>query len=144
MTDDIPALPRIVEVAIEPASKDDQDRLHTALARLAAEDPSFAPTTDHESGQTILKGTSEDQIEAKVEILRTSYKINARVGAPQVAFRERPTRWVEHSYTYKRQGGKSDFAAVTLVVEPNAPDKDYEFESRIVNEAVPNEYLPGG
>jgi elongation factor G len=142
MTNDVPSPPHLVEVAIEPASKGDQQKLGAALATLTAEDPSFAVSTDYESGQTIMKGMTESQIEAKVETLKTTYQINANVGAPQVAFRERPTSRVEHSYTYKRQtGGTGQFAAVTLVVEPNELDKGFAFKSWIGT--LPAEYLPG-
>jgi elongation factor G len=145
MADDIHTQPPwLVEVAIEPKSKTDREKLGVALAKLAAEDPSFRVTTDQESGQTILKGMSELHLDAKVDILRRTDKIDANIGALQVAFRERVTKRVEHSYTYKKHsGGTGQFAAVTLVVEPNEPGKGYEFESKIVNGAVPKEYIPG-
>jgi elongation factor G len=139
MPDD--AHPPLIEIAIEPKSRADQEKLRLALAKLAAEDPSFQVTTDHESGQTILKGMSEGHLAEKVDLLTRNYAIDARVGAPQVAFRERPTRRVEHSYTHKKQiGGTGQFAAVTMIVEPN---KGFEFESKIVGGAVPTEYIPG-
>ena len=144
MTDDIRSTTHLIEVAIEPVSKTDQEKLRVALARLVAEDSLFAVSTDHESGQTLLKGMDENQIEAKIEILKTAYQINANVGAPQVAFRECPTKRVEHSYTHKRQrGGTGQFAAVTLVVEPNQRDKGYVFEALIVAGALPAEYISG-
>jgi elongation factor G len=134
----------VIEIAIEPKSKADQEKLGVALAKLAAEDPSFRVTTDHESGQTILKGMGELHLDIKVDILKRTYKVDANIGAPQVAFRERITRRVEHSYTHKKQtGGTGQFAAVTLVVEPNEPGKGYEFESKVVGGAVPKEYIPG-
>jgi elongation factor G len=134
----------VIEIAIEPKSKADQEKLGVALAKLAAEDPSFRVTTDHESGQTILKGMGELHLDIKVDILKRTYKVDANIGAPQVAFRERITKRVEHSYTHKKQtGGTGQFAAVTLVVEPNEPGKGYEFESKIVGGAVPKEYIPG-
>jgi elongation factor G len=133
----------LIEIAIEPKSKTDQKKLGFALAKLAAEDPSFRATTDSESGQTILKGTSEDHLGIKIGILKRTYKIDAKIGAPQVSFRERITQRVEHSYTHKRQtGGTGQFAALTLVVEPNEPGKGYEFESRIVGGAVPEKFIP--
>jgi elongation factor G len=134
----------VIEIAIEPKSKADQEKLGVALAKLAAEDPSFRVTTDHESGQTILKGMGELHLDIKVDILKRTYKVDANIGAPQVAFRERITKRVEHSYTHKKQtGGTGQFAAVTLVVEPNEPGKGYEFESKVVGGAVPKEYIPG-
>ena len=134
----------VIEIAIEPKSKADQEKLGVALAKLAAEDPSFRVSTDHESGQTILKGMGELHLDIKVDILKRTYKVDANIGAPQVAFRERITQRVEHSYTHKKQtGGTGQFAAVTLVVEPNEPGKGYEFESKVVGGAVPKEYIPG-
>src|ERR1044072_5341715 len=134
----------VIEIAIEPKSKADQEKLGVALAKLAAEDPSFRVSTDQESGQTILKGMGELHLDIKVDILKRTYKVDANIGAPQVAFRERITRRVEHSYTHKKQtGGTGQFAAVSLVVEPNEPGKGYEFESKIVGGAVPKEYIPG-
>ncbi|ABE62364.1 translation elongation factor 2 (EF-2/EF-G) [Nitrobacter hamburgensis X14] len=134
----------VIEIAIEPKSKADQEKLGVALAKLAAEDPSFRVSTDQESGQTILKGMGELHLDIKVDILRRTYKVDANIGAPQVAFRERVTKRVEHSYTHKKQtGGTGQFAAVTLIVEPSEPGKGYEFESKIVGGAVPKEYIPG-
>ncbi len=119
----------VIEIAIEPKSKADQEKLGIALAKLAAEDPSFRVSTDQESGQTILKGMGELHLDIKVDILRRTYKVDATIGAPQVAFRERLTRRVEHSYTHKKQtGGTGQFAAVSLIVEPSEPGKGYEFE----------------
>jgi elongation factor G len=134
----------VIEIAIEPKSKADQEKLGVALAKLAAEDPSFRVSTDQESGQTILKGMGELHLDIKVDILRRTYKVDANIGAPQVAFRERVTKRVEHSYTHKKQtGGTGQFAAITIIVEPNEPGKGYEFESKIVGGAVPKEYIPG-
>ena len=134
----------VIEIAIEPKSKADQEKLGVALAKLAAEDPSFRVSTDQESGQTILKGMGELHLDIKVDILRRTYKVDANIGAPQVAFRERVTRRVEHSYTHKKQtGGTGQFAAVTIIVEPNEPGKGYEFELKVVGGAVPKEYIPG-
>ena len=134
----------VIEIAIEPKSKADQEKLGVALAKLAAEDPSFRVSTDQESGQTILKGMGELHLDIKVDILKRTYKVDANIGAPQVAFRERVTKRVEHSYTHKKQtGGTGQFAAVTLIVEPSEPGKGYEFESKIVGGAVPKEYIPG-
>ena len=119
----------VIEIAIEPKSKADQEKLGVALAKLAAEDPSFRVSTDQESGQTILKGMGELHLDIKVDILKRTYKVDANIGAPQVAFRERVTKRVEHSYTHKKQtGGTGQFAAVTIIVEPSEPGKGYEFE----------------
>ena len=105
----------VIEIAIEPKTKADQEKLGIALAKLAAEDPSFRVSTDQESGQTILKGMGELHLDIKVDILKRTYKVEANVGAPQVAYRERVTKRVEHSYTHKKQtGGSGQFAAVTL------------------------------
>src|ERR1700733_10226819 len=134
----------VIEIAIEPKSKADQEKLGVALAKLVAEDPSFRVSTDQESGQTIIKGMGELHLDIKVDILRRTYKVDANIGAPQVAFRERVTQRVEHSYTHKKQtGGTGQFAAITIVVEPNEPGKGYEFESKVVGGAVPKEYIPG-
>ncbi|MDU6746828.1 MAG: elongation factor G [Bradyrhizobium sp.] len=134
----------VIEIAIEPKSKADQEKLGIALAKLAAEDPSFRVSTDHESGQTILKGMGELHLDIKVDILKRTYKVDANIGAPQVAFRERITKPANVDYTHKKQtGGTGQFAAVSLVVEPNEPGGVYMFESKIVGGAVPKEYIPG-
>ncbi|WP_407155034.1 elongation factor G [Bradyrhizobium sp. STM 3557] len=134
----------VIEIAIEPKSKADQEKLGIALAKLAAEDPSFRVSTDHESGQTILKGMGELHLDIKVDILKRTYKVDANIGAPQVAFRERITKPAHVDYTHKKQtGGTGQFAAVSLVVEPNEPGGGYVFESKIVGGAVPKEYIPG-
>ncbi|NJL06875.1 MAG: elongation factor G [Methylacidiphilales bacterium] len=134
----------VIEIAIEPKSKADQEKLGVALQKLAAEDPSFRVSTDQESGQTILKGMGELHLDIKVDILRRTYKVDANVGAPQVAYREKITRATTIDYTHKKQtGGTGQFARVKLVCEPNEPGKGFEFESKIVGGAVPKEYLPG-
>ena len=134
----------VIEIAIEPKSKADQEKLGVALAKLAAEDPSFRVSTDQESGQTILKGMGELHLDIKVDILRRTYKVDANIGAPQVAFREKITKKAEVKYTHKKQtGGTGQFAEVSIVVEPNEPGAGYVFESKIVGGAVPKEYIPG-
>ena len=144
MPDEIHGLPLLVEMAIEPTSKADREKLSLALAKLTAEDPSFRVSTDQESGQTIMRGMSEGHLEGKVAILKRICEVDANIGALQVAFRERVTKRVEHSYTHRKQTGRTgQFAAVTLIVEPNEPGKGYEFESRIVGGAVPKEHIPG-
>ena len=121
----------VIEIAIEPKSKADQEKLGVALAKLAAEDPSFRVSTDHESGQTILKGMGELHLDIKVDILRRTYKVDANIGAPQVAFREKITKKVEHDYTHKKQtGGSGQFAEVKFVVEPSEPGAPFEFDQR--------------
>ena len=134
----------VIEIAIEPKSKADQEKLGLALAKLAAEDPSFRVSTDQESGQTILKGMGELHLDIKVDILRRTYKVDANIGAPQVAYRETLTKKFEIDYTHKKQTcGTGQFARVKFVVEPNEVGKGYEFESKIVGGAVPKEYIPG-
>ena len=134
----------VIEIAIEPKSKADQEKLGIALAKLAAEDPSFRVSTDHESGQTILKGMGELHLDIKVDILKRTYKVDANIGAPQVAFREKITKPAEVDYTHKKQtGGTGQFARVKFVVEPNEPGAGFQFESKIVGGAVPKEYIPG-
>jgi elongation factor G len=144
MADEVYTQPRLVEIAIEPKSKADGEKLGIALVKLAAEDPTFGVSIDHESGQTILKGVSELHLDAKLDVLRRTYNIDARVGASQVAFRERITQPAEVEYTHKKQSGGSDqFAVVKLRVEPNELGKGYQFESKIAGGAVPKEYIPG-
>ena len=134
----------VIEIAIEPKSKADQEKLGIALAKLAAEDPSFRVSTDHESGQTILKGMGELHLDIKVDILKRTYKVDANIGAPQVAFRERISRPATVEYAHKKQsGGSGQFAVVKLQVEPNEAGQGFQFESKIVGGAVPKEYIPG-
>ncbi|ULO22880.1 elongation factor G [Methylocystis sp. SB2] len=134
----------VIEIAIEPKSKADQEKLGIALQKLAAEDPSFRVSTDQESGQTILKGMGELHLDIKVDILKRTYKVDANIGAPQVAYRERLGRKLEIDYTHKKQtGGTGQFARVKIIFEPNEAGKGNEFESKIVGGAVPKEYIPG-
>jgi elongation factor G len=134
----------VIEIAIEPKSKADQEKLGIALSKLAAEDPSFRVSTDQESGQTILKGMGELHLDIKVDILKRTYKVDANIGAPQVAYRERLTKRVEIDYTHKKQtGGTGQFARVIIVFEPNEAGQGNLFESKIVGGAVPKEYIPG-
>jgi elongation factor G len=134
----------VIEVAIEPKSKADQEKLGVALAKLAAEDPSFRVSTDQESGQTILKGMGELHLDIKVDILRRTYKVEANVGAPQVAYREKLGKAATIDYTHKKQtGGSGQFARVKLVFEPGEPGTGFVFENAIVGGAVPKEYVPG-
>jgi len=134
----------VIEIAIEPKSKADQEKLGVALAKLAAEDPSFRVSTDQESGQTILKGMGELHLDIKVDILKRTYKVDANIGAPQVAFREKITQRVEHGYTHKKQtGGSGQFAQIKIIAEPTQPGTPFEFENEIVGGAVPKEFIPG-
>src|SRR5438270_9799573 len=134
----------VIEIAIEPKSKADQEKLGVALAKLVAEDPSFRVNTDQESGQTILRGMGELHLDIKVDILKRSYKVEANIGAPQVAYREKITRAVTKDYIHKKQtGGSGQYARVKFVVEPLPPGKGFEFENKIVGGAVPKEYVPG-
>jgi len=134
----------VIEIAIEPKSKADQEKLGVALAKLATEDPSFRVSTDQESGQTILKGMGELHLDIKVDILKRTYKVDANIGAPQVAFREKITHRVEHGYTHKKQtGGSGQFAQIKIIAEPTQPGTPFEFENEIVGGAVPKEFIPG-
>src|SRR6185436_20184155 len=97
----------VIEIAVEPKSKADQEKLGVALAKLAAEDPSFRVSTDQESGQTILKGMGELHLDIKIDILKRTYKVDANIGAPQVAYRERLSRRTTVDYVHKKQTGGS-------------------------------------
>jgi elongation factor G len=134
----------VIEIAIEPKTKADQEKLGIALSKLAAEDPSFRVSTDQESGQTILKGMGELHLDIKVDILRRTYKVDANIGAPQVAYREKLTKRVDIDYTHKKQtGGTGQFARVKIIFEPNEIGGGNVFESKIVGGAVPKEFVPG-
>ena len=134
----------VIEIAVEPKSKADQEKLGVALMKLVAEDPSFRVSTDPESGQTILKGMGELHLDIKIDILKRTYKVEANVGAPQVAYRETITRHTEVDYTHKKQtGGSGQFARVKLEVTPNPPATGNTFENEVVGGSVPKEYVPG-
>ena len=134
----------VIEIAIEPKSKADQEKLALALQRLAAEDPSFRVSTDHESGQTRLKGMGELHLDIKVDILKRTYKVEANIGAPQVAYRETLGRKAEIDYTHKKQtGGTGQFARVKLIFEPLPPGSGFVFENEIVGGSIPKEFIPG-
>jgi elongation factor G len=133
----------VIEIAIEPKTKADQERMGMALQRLAQEDPSFRVSTDHDSGQTILKGMGELHLDIKVDILRRTYKVEANVGAPQVAYRETLARPVTIDYTHKKQtGGAGQFARVKLEFEPLPPGSGYVFENDVTGGTVPKEFIP--
>jgi elongation factor G len=134
----------VIEQAIEPKTKADQEKLGVALGKMVAEDPSFTVHTDHESGQTIMKGMGELHLDIKVDILRRTYKVDANIGAPQVAYRETLGKKVEIDYTHKKQtGGSGQFAKISVVFEPVEPGAGYSFESKVVGGSVPKEYVPG-
>ena len=134
----------VIEIAVEPKSKADQEKMGLALARLAAEDPSFRVETNFESGQTIMKGMGELHLDILVDRMRREFKVEANIGAPQVAYRETISTSAEIDYTHKKQtGGTGQFARVKLVIEPTQPGEGYSFESKIVGGTVPKEYIPG-
>jgi elongation factor G len=134
----------VIEIAIEPKSKADQEKLGVALAKLVAEDPSFRVNTDPESGQTIIRGMGELHLDIKVDILKRTYKVDANIGAPQVAYRERITRAVTVDHQHKKQtGGTGQFAQIKIVVEPLPAGSGFMFENEVVGGAVPKEFIPG-
>ena len=134
----------VIEIAVEPKTKGDQEKMGIALQRLSAEDPSFRVETDLESGQTIMKGMGELHLDILVDRMRREFKVEANIGAPQVAYRETIGHEVEHTYTHKKQsGGSGQFGEVKLLISPTAPGEGYSFESKIVGGAVPKEYIPG-
>ncbi|MBZ9987845.1 elongation factor G [Mesorhizobium sp. BH1-1-5] len=134
----------VIQIAIEPKTKNDQEKMGLALHRLAAEDPSFRVKTDEESGQTIIAGMGELHLDIIVDRMRREFKVEANVGAPQVAYRETITRTHEQDYTHKKQtGGTGQFARVKIIFEPNTESEEFVFESKIVGGAVPKEYIPG-
>lgn len=134
----------VIQIAIEPKTKGDQEKMGLALHRLAAEDPSFRVKTDEESGQTIIAGMGELHLDIIVDRMRREFKVEANVGAPQVAYRETISRAHEQDYTHKKQtGGTGQFARVKIQFEPNTESEEFVFESKIVGGAVPKEYIPG-
>ncbi|MDW3181080.1 MULTISPECIES: elongation factor G [unclassified Roseobacter] len=134
----------VIEIAVEPKTKNDQEKMSQGLARLAAEDPSFRVETDLESGQTIMKGMGELHLDILVDRLKREFKVEANIGAPQVAYRETISKEYEVTYTHKKQsGGSGQFAEVKMILTPTEPGEGYSFESRIVGGAVPKEYIPG-
>ena len=134
----------VIEVAVEPKTKADQEKMGVALQRLAAEDPSFKVSVDHESGQTVMKGMGELHLEILVDRMQREFKVDATVGAPQVAYRETITKQASIDYTHKKQsGGAGQFAKVVLEFEPLEKGSGVKFESKIVGGRVPREYIPG-
>ncbi len=133
----------VIEVAVEPKTAADQEKMSLALARLVAEDPSLHVHTDEESGQTVLKGMGELHLEIIVDRMRREFKVEANIGAPQVAYRETITSSAEITYTHKKQsGGAGQFAKIQVIFEPNT-ESDFAFESKVVGGSVPKEYIPG-
>ncbi len=134
----------VIEIAIEPKTKNDQEKMSAGLQRLAAEDPSFRIETDLESGQTIMKGMGELHLDILVDRLKREFKVEANIGAPQVAYRETISVEAEIDYTHKKQsGGAGQFARVKMVITPTEPGEGYNFESKIVGGVIPKEYIPG-
>jgi elongation factor G len=134
----------VIEVAVEPKTKGDQEKMGVALSRLAMEDPSFRVSSDSESGQTVIKGMGELHLEIIVDRMRREFKVDANVGPPQVAYRETISRAAQIDYTHKKQtGGSGQFARVILNFEPLDPGGGFQFESKVVGGSVPKEYIPG-
>ncbi|RLQ87802.1 elongation factor G [Notoacmeibacter ruber] len=134
----------VIQIAIEPKTKADQEKMGVALNRLAAEDPSFRVKSDEESGQTIIAGMGELHLDILVDRMKREFKVEANVGAPQVAYRETITKAADIDYTHKKQsGGSGQFARVKITFEPNPEGEDFVFESKIVGGNVPKEYIPG-
>ena len=134
----------VIEVAVEPRTRNDQERMGVALSRLAEEDPSFRVSTDPESGQTIIKGMGELHLEIIVDRMKREFRVDGNVGAPQVAYRETITRTGEIDYTHRKQtGGAGQFARVRIEFEPLPTGSGVEFESRVAGGSVPKEFLPG-
>ena len=134
----------VIEVAVEPKTKADHEKMGIALGRLAQEDPSFRVTSDEESGQTIIKGMGELHLEIIVDRMKREFKVEANVGAPQVAYRETITSRYEEDYTHKKQsGGAGQFARVQIIFEPSKPGEGFIFENKITGGDIPKEYIPG-
>ena len=133
----------VISVAVEPKTKADQEKMSTALAKLAAEDPSFRVHTDEESGQTIISGMGELHLEIIVDRMKREFKVEAEVGAPQVAYRETIRSSVEQEYKYAKQsGGRGQYGHVFLRIEPQEPGAGYEFVDEIKGGVIPKEYIP--
>ncbi|MBV8939651.1 MAG: elongation factor G [Alphaproteobacteria bacterium] len=134
----------VIEVAVEPKTQADQEKMGQALSRLASEDPSLRLSTNEETGQTILKGMGELHLEIIIDRMRREFKVEANVGAPQVAYRETITKPTKIDYTHKKQtGGSGQFARITLEFEPLPPGSGFVFESKVVGGSVPREFVPG-
>jgi elongation factor G len=135
----------VINVAIEPRTKSDQEKLGTAIQRLAEEDPTFQVRTDEETGQTIISGMGELHLEVLVDRMRREFKVEANIGRPQVAYRETVRRKVEKvEYTHKKQtGGSGQYGRVLINLEPTGGDGGgYEFENKVTGGRIPREYIP--
>ncbi len=134
----------VIEIAVEPKSKADQEKMGLALNRLAAEDPSFRVKSDEESGQTIIAGMGELHLDILVDRMKREFKVEANIGQPQVAYRETITRAVDHDYTHKKQsGGSGQFARIKFTIEPGETGVGLDFTDTVVGGNVPKEYIPG-
>ena len=134
----------VIEIAVEPKTKSDQEKMGAALARLAQEDPSFRVSSDLESGQTIIKGMGELHLDIIVDRMRREFKVGANIGAPQVAYRETITKAVEINYTHKKQtGGAGQFARLEILFEPGAPGEGFVFVNKVVGGSIPKDFIPG-
>ena len=134
----------VIEIAVEPKTKADQEKMSTALQRLAAEDPSFRVSVDHESGQTIIKGMGELHLDIIVDRMKREFKVEANIGAPQVAYRETITKEADIDYTHKKQtGGSGQFAKVQMKFKPGEPGSGFVFTNSITGGNIPKEYIPG-
>ncbi len=133
----------VIELSVEPKTKADQEKMGIALSRLAAEDPSFRVSTDHESGQTIIKGMGELHLDIIVDRMKREFKVDANVGAPQVAYRESLAKPVELTYTHKKQsGGSGQFGEIKISVIPGERGTGFQFFDEIKGGNVPKEYIP--
>lgn len=133
----------VIELSVEPKTKADQEKMGVALNRLAREDPSFRVSTDHESGQTIIKGMGELHLEILVDRMKREFKVEANVGAPQVAYREYLAKPVELTYTHKKQsGGSGQFGEIKIAVAPGERGSGFQFFDEIKGGNVPKEYIP--
>lgn len=134
----------VIELAVEPKSTADQEKMSLALLRLGSEDPSLRVASDQETGQTVIKGMGELHLEIIVDRMRREFKVEVNVGAPQVAYRETITKVCEVDYTHKKQsGGAGQFARVKIIFEPLEPGTGFVFESKIFGGSIPKEYIPG-
>lgn len=134
----------VIEIAVEPKTRADQEKMAQALQRLAAEDPSFRVVTDLESGQTIMKGMGELHLDILIDRMKREFSVEANIGEPQVAYRETVSQETEIDYTHKKQtGGAGQFARVKMVIEPTEPGEGFSFKSEIIGGNIPKEYIPG-
>lgn len=134
----------VIEVAVEPKTKADQEKMGVALQRLAAEDPSFRVSSDEESGQTVIAGMGELHLDILVDRMKREFKVEANVGQPQVAYRETISQTFDVDYTHKKQtGGSGQFARVKITFEPLPPGSGIEFDNTVVGGNVPREFIPG-